>query len=268
MKIVDCFIFYNEIDMLSYRLDVLNEHIDYFILVESTCTFAGKEKKLYYQENKHLFDKYNEKIIHVILEDFPYIFPNIDYSKNQQWENEHYQRTAIKSGIDKLQLNEHDILILSDVDEIPDVKILQKLKYNLLRLDNIYSLKQDFYYYNLNSKMMTKWDASKIMPFSTYKTLNKTCQELRCLNCQQIENGGWHLSYFGDKFFIQNKIINFSHQEFNNNKYSNVDTIENKIVNQTDLFSRENEKIQKISVKDNKYLPPYYETKLTKFILY
>ena len=43
MKIVDCFIFYNEIDMLLYRLEILNEYVDYFILVESKYTFSGKE---------------------------------------------------------------------------------------------------------------------------------------------------------------------------------------------------------------------------------
>ena len=104
--------------------------------------------------------------------------------------------------------------------------------------------------------------------FLTYKILNKSCQDLRHLNCQYIKNGGWHLSYFGDKFFIQNKIINFGHQEFNNSNYTNLDNIDNKINSQTDLFSRENEHILKISVNDNNYLPPHYQTKLSKFILY
>ena len=41
MKIIDCFIFYNEVDILEYRLKTLNEVVDYFIIVESRQTFIG-----------------------------------------------------------------------------------------------------------------------------------------------------------------------------------------------------------------------------------
>ena len=44
-KIIDCFIFYNELDLLTYKLNVLNDIVDYFVLVEATHTFIGKEKR-------------------------------------------------------------------------------------------------------------------------------------------------------------------------------------------------------------------------------
>ena len=72
MKIVDCFIFYNEIDMLLYRLEILNEYIDYFIIVESKYTFTGKEKQLYYNESKHLFEKYLCKPSSIITSNFSF----------------------------------------------------------------------------------------------------------------------------------------------------------------------------------------------------
>ena len=78
MKIIDSFIFYNELDLLNYRLSILNDFVDYFILVESTHTFTGYPKKLFYNENKKLFDKFNQKIIHIIVDDFPYKYPNIN----------------------------------------------------------------------------------------------------------------------------------------------------------------------------------------------
>ena len=49
MKIIDCFIFYNELDLLTYRLNLLKNIVDYFIIVESTHTFIGKEKKIIFQ---------------------------------------------------------------------------------------------------------------------------------------------------------------------------------------------------------------------------
>ena len=47
MKIIDCFIFYNELELLTYRFNLLNNIVDYFIIVECSHTFIGKEKKLY-----------------------------------------------------------------------------------------------------------------------------------------------------------------------------------------------------------------------------
>ena len=75
--IVDCFTFYNELEMLYYRLSLLNDYVDHFVLVESNQTFAGNTKRLFYNENKHLFEKYNHKIIHVTV-DLPFIYPNIN----------------------------------------------------------------------------------------------------------------------------------------------------------------------------------------------
>jgi beta-1,4-mannosyl-glycoprotein beta-1,4-N-acetylglucosaminyltransferase len=267
MKIIDCFIFYNELDMLLYRLDCLFDYVDYFVLVESEYTHSGNKKKLFYNDNKNLFEKFNSKIIHIIV-DLPYKFPNIDYSKNQQWDNEHYQRNSIKNGIDELKLNDEDIIIVSDLDEIPDYNLLISIKNNNFVINNIYSLEQDFYYYNLNTRMVKKWDASKILSHRKYIELNKSFQDIRHLNCRKIHKSGWHLSYFGDKYFIQNKIQNFGHQEYNNNKYTNLDIIDIRIKNQIDLYGRSNEEIEKIPIDNNSYLPHNFKKFFLKYVLY
>ena len=44
MKIIDCFTFYNELDMLELRLNELNEVVDYFVLVECVKTHANNDK--------------------------------------------------------------------------------------------------------------------------------------------------------------------------------------------------------------------------------
>ena len=46
--------------MLTYRLNILNDVVDYFVLVEATHTFTGKEKGLFYNKNKELFKKTGE----------------------------------------------------------------------------------------------------------------------------------------------------------------------------------------------------------------
>ena len=61
-KIYDCFLFFNELELLEIRLNVLNDVVDYFVLVESTKTFTNHDKPLHYQENKEKFKDFNDKI--------------------------------------------------------------------------------------------------------------------------------------------------------------------------------------------------------------
>ena len=57
-KIIDCFIFYNEMKMLEFRLKELNDVVDFFVLVESTKTFTGNDKELFFEQNKENFKEY------------------------------------------------------------------------------------------------------------------------------------------------------------------------------------------------------------------
>jgi beta-1,4-mannosyl-glycoprotein beta-1,4-N-acetylglucosaminyltransferase len=261
--IVDCFIFYNELDMLTYRLNILDKVVDYFVLVESTHTHIGKEKPLFYNENKHLFAKFNHKIIHIVVDDFPHKYPNINIEKQEQWINERFQRDCISRGIDKLNLTGEDIIIISDLDEIPNPTVLEKVKNNNIVV-GINILDMDLYYYNLNSKMGIKWYASKILTFEKYKELNTGCDKIRFYDCPIINNAGWHLSYFGNEKFIKNKLENFTHQEFNMTEFTDEKRIEERIKNGKDLFDR-HIKIENIPVEDNDNLPPEYDIYLKNY---
>jgi beta-1,4-mannosyl-glycoprotein beta-1,4-N-acetylglucosaminyltransferase len=281
MKIIDCFIFYNELDLLNYRLHILNEVVDYFVIVESTHTHSGKEKELIYQNNKEIFQSFHHKIIHVIVDDFPYKYPNINYDNksdnSDSWHNERFQRNCIDRGIQQLSLTDDDIVIISDLDEIPDPCTLTKIKKNKINI-TINALEMDFYYYNLNSKKKLRWYFSKILIYKYFNELIQkkiTCSDIRLNNIYVnpieyiINNGGWHLSYFGDAHFIKNKLENFAHQEFNNKEYTNVEKIEKRITTGVDLFERSTgENIIRIPIKENPYLPPEYKTYLQKFILF
>jgi len=235
------------------------------VIVESTHTFIGKEKKLFFKENKQQFEEFSNKIIHIIVDDFPYkseesIIPN------NVWLNEYFQRNAISRGINEINnLSDSDVLIISDLDEIPDPYTLNNIKEARIAVD-IQILEMDFYYYNLNNKIKDKWSLCKIISYKKYNKLNITCSDIRNYNCSKIINGGWHLSYFGDKYFIQNKIKNFSHQELNTAIYTDLDNIEEKIKNNCDLYNR-NISIEKINIKDNKYLPVDYNKYLNSYFI-
>jgi beta-1,4-mannosyl-glycoprotein beta-1,4-N-acetylglucosaminyltransferase len=240
--------------------------------VESTHTHAGNNKPLFYNENKDRFAKFTSKIIHIIVEDLPYTYPNIDITKNQQWENENFQRNAIQRGLAKLDLNDTDIFEICDLDEIPDPTILQKIKQNELTV-TFNSLAMDIYYYNLNSKLNGTWNYAKIMSYKKYMELSVTCHTIRQYSIEKHNEcpnipGGWHLTYFGDKYFIQNKIQQFTHQEFNTNEYTSLDVIEERMRSTCDIYSRWYIYINKIPVNENTYLPPKYREYLNTFILY
>ena len=270
-KIIDGFIFYNELDLLTYRVNLLNEVVDYFIIVESTHTFTGKEKQLFYNENKILFEKFHEKIIHVIVDDFPYKYPNINMWNNDVWKNEYFQRNAISRGINRINdISDSDVIIITDLDEIPDPNTLDKIKKGDIKI-TINTLTMDFYYYNLNAKYDSDWTYPKILLYEKYKEIiagNRDCHNIRydythLEKCPIILKGGWHLSYFGDKYFIQNKIFNFSHQELNLPEYTELSKIEERIQNSQYIFG--NNTLDKIKIEDNNYLPMFYDIYLTKY---
>jgi len=264
-QIIDCFIFYNELDMLNYRLNVLNNVVDKFVLVEATHSHVGKPKPLFFQDNKSKFEKFSDKIIHIVVNDFPFTENLINIINNEQWKNEHHQRNSISRGLDKIHLNNQDLIIIADLDEIPDPKTLEKLKYSQKKI-NAYRFEQDFYYYNLNSKRQEYWYHSKILSFEYMKEKQLSCQDIRFISCPNLPNGGWHLSYFGNPDFIKNKLENFTHQEYNNNEIINIQHIENQINNCNDLFNRPGQnKMYRIDIEDNNYLPPMYETLLTQY---
>jgi beta-1,4-mannosyl-glycoprotein beta-1,4-N-acetylglucosaminyltransferase len=262
-KIIDCFTFYNELDMLTYRLNILNDVVDFFVLVEAMHTHVGKVKPLFYQENKHLFEKFNHKIIHIIVDDFPHKYPNINIEKEEQWINEKFQRNCISRGINKLSLQNNDIITITDLDEIPNPKVLKLIKNNSIEV-SINILEMDLYYYNLHSKLDHFWHHSKLLTFEKYNELNIECDKIRFFSCPIIKNAGWHLSYFGDEKFIKNKIENFGHQELNIDLFTNQEKIQNRIKNTHDLFDRPIKLIY-INIEDNDNLPPEYDVYLIDF---
>ena len=123
-KIVDCFTFYNELKMLSFRLKELNDVVDYFVLAEGTLTHSGQPKELTYQNNKHLFEEYNHKIIHVIVDNMP----TDTHHMTSAWHREIYQRNCLMRGIERLGIKDTDIVLISDCDEIPNTELLEQIK--------------------------------------------------------------------------------------------------------------------------------------------
>lgn len=229
MKIYDCFIFYNELEILELRLALLAPYVDYFVLVESDTTHRGDKKQLYFDEQKGKFAEYKDKIIHIKMNG------TIKGTVPNDWSIENTHRNYIEKGL--VNCSPEDIIIISDADEIPNPQILQRLKNGTLqskqaisKLHRVFRKRkdklaaygkyikilnkfcrnksvndilqdtplaffQDHYYYFMNYKHPDKWCGSVI---SLYKNMDNP-QHLRDIRRRLpvINNGGWHFAYMG-----------------------------------------------------------------------
>jgi beta-1,4-mannosyl-glycoprotein beta-1,4-N-acetylglucosaminyltransferase len=237
MKIYDCIQFFDEENVLDLRLNILDEFVDFFVIVESTTDHQGKIKKLNFEITK--FKKFEKKIIYVVVDDTADIIKKSHIGQNSLVER--HQRNSILKGLKNC--DDNDLVIISDVDEIPDLR-----KLNLFNKKNYAVFSQKKYDYKLNLLNETEgdWHGSKIC----LRKKLKSPQWLRDLkfkkysfwrfdktrNTQIIKNGGWHFSYLQSPDKIIKKITSFSHGERNKPEFTNIKNIEEKIKNQQNIF--------------------------------
>jgi len=243
MKVVDCFTFFNELDLLEYRLETLDPYVDHFVLVESTKTFTGKKKALHYSLNKRRFKKWHDKIVHVIVTDMPDELPQEEIDelvalpeiRDIHWVREHHQRRAIPRGLSKLNLDYEDIILCSDLDEIPDLTKLDVIRERLYMGPVI--MDQRWFIWNTNLEKGMRWVGSSANLYSHYIQNKDIFQHLR--NTRWDDDSyefttmecGWHLSWFGNPEFIKNKMFSFAHTETATNYFNNERNIVNLIRN-------------------------------------
>ncbi len=248
MAIYDCFQYFNEDHIVDLRFNILKDSVDFFVIVESTINHQGERKKLHFDINK--YKSLKKKIIYIVVDDTPKEI--IKSHKGGESLVEQHQRNSILKGLKKC--DDNDLIILSDVDEIPD---LNKLK--IFDKNNYAVFSQKMFMYKLNLLNMSEdnWHGSKIC----LKKNLKSPQWLRNLkfkkypfwridkpkNLQIIENGGWHFSYLQKAENISKKIKSFSHGEFNKDHIINEENIRTKIEKGEDIFEREH-KIKKIEM--------------------
>lgn len=244
--IYDCFTFYKEYDILDIRLNELNNYVDKFILVESSTTFSGEPKPLYYQENKDLFEKFNHKIIHVPVLDLP-----ID---SNPWIPENEQRNMILRGLPFI--NDKDYILISDVDEIPNTSMI----------GIVGSFLQFFSYYYLNTIKSYKWVGTVGVTGEMLKKHKPQYFRDSRFSMPHIQSGGWHFSYLMNIDDIAQKIKHFAHQEFNKEEFTDKDKIIQRINTLKDLFDRTNEDLTKVTELD--FLPKYCQRNLDKISQY
>lgn len=222
-KIYDCFTFFNELEILEIKLNELYQHVDYFVLVESTETFRGNPKPLYFSENKERFSQFLDKIIHVVLTE--------NITTNDPWSREFFQRNQILRGL--TACNDEDIIIIEDLDEIIRASRVMDL-ITLLDLYPFVVCDQNIYTYYLNRYghgrgTTTRWFGSAITRFAYVKQkLPQGIREDR-YKAHVLDDAGWHFTYMGGIERVIKKLENFSHSELDNETYKNHQRIREEV---------------------------------------
>ena len=237
MKIIDAFIFYDELDLLKIRLEFLYDFVDYFVICESSVTFTGRSKRWNFFDHREAFSPWLDKIIYLKYEPTQLF---LDGCKSA-WQVEAAQRNFLATELVKFDKN--DWAIISDVDEIwnPEV-VMPYLKNNKIRVD-FGNLEMLFHYYYLNCRGIgvenSTWRKAffiRVNRIQKKKDINKI-REGKQKNI--LNNAGWHFSYLGGVKKIIDKIESFSHQELNSEKIKNAQRLEDVMRLGKDPFDRE-----------------------------
>jgi len=239
MKIYDCFIFFNENLLTEIRLNILNKHVDYFVICESYYDHRGNVKGYLFDLEK--FKNFKEKIIYLKIEKFP--------EHLGIWERQDYQRNYLQKGLKNA--NKNDLIIYSDADEIINPQLIEKL--SDIKNNVVICSQYCFYYkFNLLSDQYKKtWQGSRIVKFEFLKSFswlrsidkrNLKYSFLRFDKFKRIklfEEGGWHFSYLMTEKEIQKKIKAWTHAELDTPENNSLETIKNRVRSNKDLFGRD-----------------------------
>ena len=272
-RVFDAFMFYRDFDQLDIRLHELNEVVDKFVLVECTKTFRGKEKPLWFNESKHLYKNWEDRIIHVIADKPPHVDveDRVYHRKTSDFSIEVYQRNAVMKGL--VDCKDDDMIMISDVDEIPMAELVKNTSFAEF---NYWVGMHRMYYYYLNTyfpgniwsgTMTMQWkDLKKSTPrvFKVYKN-----QARRWRLPKHDYKGGWHFSHLvGNKDnaieLLQEKLRISGHHELDSPDKNNAENLK-KCMYELKGYHKYSGCGEVMTIESMSFLPKYVQENQERF---
>lgn len=230
--IYDCFPFFNELDILKLRLNILDPYVDRFVIEEATTTFSGQPKELCFEKNKDMFKDFLHKITYIVVDENP--------TDVNAFERDVFQKNHLIEGLK--DATDKDIIMLSDCDEIPSPKALKWVVDNF-DPGKVYHLAQDNFYaffnmMEISGKLLEtegefpeiperqrKWLGTKITSISQIPAdgIVRLRDQIATTDPRSVRvaEGGWHFGYMGGHHEtnaakrIGIKVKAAAHQEYN-----------------------------------------------------
>lgn len=268
-KIIDGFIFFNELALLNMRLHELDDTVDFFVIVESRITHSGNPKPLHFELNKAHFRQFLPKIVHHVIDGRPRpanlwrrFFPHRNAI-------EFHHRAAIQDAVQLVPgLSPDDIVLFSDVDEIPNPAYLRRDRFNG---ENVIVFNQRYFFYDLGCENLRGWPGTIGMTYHqfAYADLNKLrksenrAKDSRIINVPEVAvrecHAGWHCSNFGGVERIATKLESSSHQKYNQDRYKDRKVLADNIRNRRDWLQRDEPEhvLQPNDEASDKFLPRF-----------
>lgn len=275
MKIIDCITYCGEDLLLKIRFETLYNQVDKFIIIEANKYFDGNPKPKFFDHKK--FYKYSNKIEYYYIENLPkYNGNNLEY--------EIFIKNQIARGLSNL--DDEDIVLISDADEIPNLKNDKFKKYD----SAVFLQKMYYYKFNINVyeglKFKNKIACTKSCKFKFFKSFQQV-RQFRVKNIpwwrfdQKIKryvekDGGWHFSFLMNSEDIKSKLSRFEHEikhlkkedGYKLSDLMDIKRIENNIINLKDPYDRDHVKLKKVKIDES--FPKYIlenKNDLDKFII-
>jgi len=254
MRVYDCFMLYNEADVLEVRLGELYDHVDVFVIVEATTTFAGRQKPPCFRHDDDRWAPFRDKVRLVIVRDLPTFTGS---PKGSRWFAEITQRNAILRGLN--DASREDIVIISDADEIPrgtsidDAKtLLRKASRGRNRLRVKFQLEAYQGDATRIELMPGQWCVPAAVTLQTMIDIRAMPDDIRHasdekMRTRTLENAGWHFCFCGGEVTVSDKLDNYSHDEFDQIP---LDVIRERLHGDGDILGRAAVGIRRVALGD------------------
>lgn len=243
--LIDAFTFFNEYDMLYARLKYFYKHVDYFVISECDHTHAGNFKGFNLTKSMYEFREFQDKILYLPMSIDPtqYDFTkpkSTDYSAGN-WKLEKDQRNHLSKALRLFAPD--DYVMISDVDE---VCTHQSIKEAISKNVDVAGSDQEMFWYSFKTKEPNLWSGS-VLTKVKYALANtpEYFREKRWVIPKMLK--GYHMTYFMDIERMKYKIENFAHQELNQEEFTDVEKIKDRISKNIEPFARPNVPLVNVS---------------------
>jgi len=291
MNIYDCFMYFDEDLLLDLRLNSLDKFVKKFVITEATYTHNGSKKKLNFDINK--FKKFKDKIIYIVVDKQPKDIMKLKENDTKQKRGEklilngmardYFQRENLSRGLN--DADGDDLILISDLDEIPDLKKLNLSAIN----NNIIIFEQKMFYYKLNlfyedyiwlgTKAVKKKNLKSPQWLRNIKGKNYPkwrvdtfFSKKKYTNLTFIKDGGWHFTCLRTAEELEKKLLNFAHHYEFEESGLNIENLRKLIADKRVMYDHNvDQKGYKWSGKsilkkiENKLLPEYVCVNLNKY---
>jgi beta-1,4-mannosyl-glycoprotein beta-1,4-N-acetylglucosaminyltransferase len=221
MRVIDCFPYFNEKELLELRINLLNDHVDKFIITDANYTHSGISKPFTCKNTLKELGLLSDKIQVIEIE-----LPSYNEEKCA-WVRERMQRNVASEYIE-----DDDVCIISDCDEIINPNFIEyytlvakSYPENILRIPLAFLMNRgDLRVYDENENPISwstpficlkqhlkKYTLSDIRESHALSSHHLDYSDIFITEDNIIKDAGWHFSWMGDNNRLKTKEESFLH---------------------------------------------------------